>query len=166
MVEGKEGMTIGKKGKTVFIVLAALACFLLIKYILISDEARIRRVIYKGRAAIEQEDFEGALRHVSRDYRDDYGLNKVAIAAILKRLFKEFDTIAIHVKGMEVEITEEGLGEATLLTWVTAKGGEGVGYIVGSAEEPSCVVFTLAKERGRWRVVRTEGVEPAEEYLL
>jgi ketosteroid isomerase-like protein len=159
-------MTIGRRGKTVLIIMAAVACFVLIKYIIVSDEARIRRVIYKGKAAIEQEDFEGALTHVSRDYRDDYGLNKVAIAGILKRLFKEFDTIAIHVKGMEVEISEGGLGQATLFTWVTAQMGDGVGYIVGSAEEPSRVVFTLAKERGRWRVVRTEGVDPEEEFLL
>jgi hypothetical protein len=158
-------MTIGRRGKTVFIVLAAVACFVLIKYIIVSDEARIRRVIYKGKAAIEQEDFEGALRHVSRDYRDDYGLNKVAIGALLKRVFMEFDSIAIHVKGMEVEIAEGGLGKATLFTWVTAHGAEGVGYIVGSAEEPSRVIFTLAKERGRWRVVRTEGVELEGEWL-
>jgi hypothetical protein len=158
-------MTLGRRGRTVLILLAAVACFVLIKYILISDEARIRRVIYKGKAAIEQEDFEGALKHVSRDYRDDYGLNKVAIAAILKRLFKEFDNIAIHVKGMDVEIAEGGLGKATLFTWVTAQLGEEVGYIVGDAETPSRVIFTLAKERGRWRVVRTEGVEPEEEWL-
>jgi hypothetical protein len=159
-------MTIGRRGKTVFIVLAAVACFFLIKYIIISDETRIRRVIYKGKAAIEQEDFEGALKYVSRDYQDDYGLNKLAIGALLKRVFKEFDAIAIHVKGMEVEISEGGLGQATLFTWVTAQGDEGVGYIVGSAEEPSCVTFTLAKERGRWRIVKAEGVEPAEEFLL
>ena len=159
-------MTLGRKGKTVLILLAAVACFVLIKYIIISDETRIRRVIYKGKTAIEQEDFEGALKHVSRDYRDDYGLNKVAIAGILKRLFKEFDAIAIHVKGMEVEIAEGGLGQATLFTWVTAQVDDGVGYIVGSSENPSRVIFTLAKEKGRWRVVRTEGVDPSEELLL
>jgi hypothetical protein len=159
-------MIIGRRGKTFFIILAAVACFILIKYLIVSDEARIRRVIYKGKAAIEREDFEGALKYVSRNYRDDYGLNKVAIAAILKRVFMEFDAIAIHVKGMEVEIIEEGLGQVTLFTWVTAEGGEGVGYIVGSKEEPSRVIFTLAKERGRWRIVRAEGVEPEEELLL
>jgi hypothetical protein len=159
-------MTIGKRGKTVFIVLAAVACFFLIKYLIVSDEARITGVIYKGKAAIEREDFEGALKYVSRDYQDDYGLNKVAIAAILQRVFMEFDNITIHVKGMDVEISEGGLGQATFFTWVTAQAGEGVGYIVGSAEEPSCVVFTLAKEKGRWRVVKVEGVEPAEEFLL
>ena len=159
-------MTIGTKGKTVLIIMAAVAAFILIKYLLVSDEARIKKVIYKGKAAIEQEDFEGALRHVSRDYHDDYGLNKMAIATLLKRIFAEFDDIAIHVKGMDVEISEQGLGQATFLTWVTVQGEEGIGYIVGNAENPSRVVFTLSKERGKWRVVKSEGVEPGEGLWL
>jgi hypothetical protein len=165
MVEGEEGMTLGGKGKTVLIIMAAVAAFILIKYLLVSDEARIKKVIYKGKAAIEQEDFEGALKLVSRDYQDDYGLNKMAIAAILKRVYAEFDDIAIYVEWMEVEILESGLGQAAILTWVTAQGREGVGYIVGNAENPSRVVFTLAKEGRHWRVVKVEGVEPEGEWL-
>jgi hypothetical protein len=166
MVEGEKGMTLGKKGKTVLIIMAAVAAVILIKYLLVSDEARIKKVIYKGKAAIEQEDFEGALKHVSRDYQDDYGLNKMAIAALLKRLYAQFDDISIHVEWMEVEILERGLGQAALLTWVTAQGREGAGYIVGNAKTPNRVVFTLAKEGTHWRVVKTEGVEPEEEFLL
>ena len=158
-------MTLGGKGKTVLIIMAALACFILIKYILVSDEARIKRVIYKGKAAIEREDFEGALKHVSRDYRDDLGFNKLAIGVIIKRVFNEFDTIAIHVEDMEIEISETRLGQATLFTWVTAQGKEGIGYIVGSMEKPSRVIFTLAKEGRHWRIVKVEGVEPGEVWL-
>ena len=146
--------------------MAAVACFFLIKYLIVSDEARIKRVINKGRAAIEQEDFEGALTHVSREYQDDYGLNKMAIAALLKRLYAQFDDINIHVGEIYIVIREAGLGEATLHTWVTARWGEEIGYIVGSAENPSRGVFTLAKEGRQWRVIKTEGVEPDEGLLL
>jgi hypothetical protein len=166
MVEGEEGMTLGSKGKTVLIIMAAVAAFILIKYLLVSDETRIKKVIYKGKAAIEREDFEGALKHVSRDYQDDYGLNKMAIAALLKRLYAQFDDIKIYVEWIEVEILERGLGQAAILTWVTAKWGDDVGYIVGNAETPRRVVFTLAKEGRHWRVVKTEGVELEEEFLL
>jgi ketosteroid isomerase-like protein len=165
-VEGKKGMTLGKKGKTVLIIMAAVACFILIKYLIVSDEARIKRVIYQGKTAIEKEDFEGALKHVSRDYQDDYGLNKMATAAILKRLYAQFDEITIHVEEIAIEIREAGLGQAALRTWVTARWGEGIGYIVGSAENPSRVVFTLAKEGRQWRIIKTEGVEPEEELWL
>jgi hypothetical protein len=166
MVEGEEGMILGGKGKTVLIIIAAVAAFILIKYLFVSDEARIKKVIYKGKTAIEQEDFEGALKHVSRDYQDDYGLNKMAIAALLKRLYAQFDDITIYVEWMEVEILERGIGQAAILTWVTAQWGEDIGYIVGNAETPRRVVFTLAKEGKHWRVVKTEGVEPEEEFLL
>jgi ketosteroid isomerase-like protein len=166
MVEGEKRMTIGRTGKTVLVIIAAVACFILIKYLFVSDEARIKKVIYKGKAAIEQEDFEGALTHVSRDYQDDYGLNKMAIAALLKRLYAQFDNITIHVESLEVEIQESGLGQASLLTWVTAKLGGETGYIVGNAENPSRVVFILAKEGNQWRVVKSEGVEPVEGLWL
>ena len=159
-------MTIGRTGKTVLVIIAAVACFILIKYLFVSDEARIKKVIYKGKAAIEQEDFEGALTHVSRDYQDDYGLNKMAIAALLKRLYAQFDNITIHVESMDVEIQENGLGQASLLTWVTATLGGETGYIVGNVENPSRVVFILAKEGNQWRVVKSEGVEPVEGLWL
>jgi hypothetical protein len=166
MVEGEKGMTLGKKSKTVLIIMAAVAVFILIKYLLVSDEERIKKVIYKGKAAIEQEDFEGALKHVSRDYQDDYGMNKMAIAALLKRLYAQFDDITIYVEWMEIEILESGLGQAALLTWVTAQWSEEVGYIVGNAETPSRVVFTLAKEGKHWRIVKAVGVDLEEEFLL
>ena len=166
MVEGKKVITIGKKGKTVLVIIAVVAAFILIKYLLVSDEARIKKVIYKGKAAIEQEDFEGALKHVSRDYQDDYGLNKMAIAALLKRLYAQFDDITIHVESIDVKIMESGLGQAALLTWVTAKLGGETGYIVGNAENPSRVIFILAKEGEQWRVVKSEGVEPVEGLWL
>ena len=159
-------MTLGKTGKTVLIIMAAVLAFILIKYLIVSDEERIKKVIYKGKAAIEQEDFEGALKHVSRDYQDDYGLNKMAIAALLKRLYAQFDDISIHVEWTEVEILERGLGQAAILTWVTVKWEGETGYIVGSAETPNGVVFTLAKEGKQWRVVKTEGVEPVEGLWL
>lgn len=155
-------MTLGTKGKTVLIIMAAVAVFILIQYLIVSDEERIKKVIHKGKAAVEQEDFEGALKHVSRDYQDDYGMNKMAVAAFLKRLYAQFDDIRIYVEWMEVEILEPCLGQAAILTWVTVKWGGETGYIVGDAKNPSRVVFTLAKEGKQWRIIKVEGVEPVE----
>ena len=149
-----------KRAQNILICLAAITCFALVRYCLTTDEVRIKKVIYQGKAAIEEEDFEGALKHVSRDYEDAYGLNKMAIAAVLKRIYAEFDNIAIQVEEMEVTIGEGKQGQAAFNTWVTYRSEEGIGYLVGSFEEPCHVVFTLAKERGKWRVTQVEGVEP------
>lgn len=158
-----------KKAETILIALAAIICFFLVRHFLVSDEDRIKGVIYQGKAAIEREDFEEALKHVSRDYRDEYGLNKMAIAAILKRVYAEFDDIAIEVADLEVTITEKETetkqGRAAFNTWVTFRTEKGIGYLVGSFEQPCQVVFTLAKEGGTWRVIKVEGITPEGMYL-
>ena len=158
-----------KKAQNILIAVAAIACFFLVRHLLVSDEDRIKGVIYQGKAAIEREDFEEAIKHVSRDYTDEYGLNKMAIAAILKRVYAEFDDIAIEVADLEVTITEKETetkqGRAAFNTWVTFRTEEGIGYLVGSFEEPCRVIFTLAKEGGTWRVIKVEGITPEGTYL-
>jgi hypothetical protein len=166
MVEGEKGMKISsKKVRNIVIILAAIGCFFLLKHILVSDEARIKRVIYNGKAAIEKEDIEGVMEQVSRTYRDDYGLNKVAIFALFKRVFSEFDDINIRIEEIEITINENKQGRATILTWATARTGDETGYIAGSSEKPWHVTFTLAKEGGKWRVIKTEGIAPEEIFL-
>jgi len=166
MVEREKGMKISsKKARSVIILLAAVGCFFLLKHILVTDEARIKRVIYDGKAAIEKKDIEGVMEQVSRSYQDDYGLNKVAIFALFKRVFNEFDDINIRIEEIEITIMENKQGRATILTWATARAGDKTGYIAGSSEKPWHVTFTLAKEGGKWRVIKTEGIAPEEIFL-
>jgi ketosteroid isomerase-like protein len=166
MVEGEKGMRISrKKAMNVVMVLAAVGCFFLLKHLLVSDETRIKRVIYDGKAAIEKKDLEGVLKQVSRSYQDDYGLNKVAIMALFQRVFYQFDDINIRIEEMQITIGENKQGRAVILTWATARAQDKTGYLVGSAEKPCQVTFTLAKEGGRWRVIKTEGIVPEEIFL-
>jgi hypothetical protein len=166
MVEGEKGMRISrKKARNIVIIVAAVGCFFLLKHILVSDEARIKRVIYQGKAAIEKKDIEGVMEQVSRSYRDDYGLNKLAIFALFQRVFHEFDAINIRIEEMEITINENKQGRATILTWATARMQDKTGYIVGSSDKPCKVTFTLIKERGKWRVIKTEGIAPEEIFL-
>ena len=154
-----------KKAMNVVILLAAVGCFFLLKHILVTDEARIKRVIYDGKAAIEKKDIEGVIEQVSRSYQDDYGLNKVAIMALFQRVFHQFDDINIRIEEMQITIGENKQGRATILTWATARTQDKTGYIVGSSERPCQVTFTLVKERGKWRVIKTEGIAPEEIFL-
>jgi ketosteroid isomerase-like protein len=163
MVEGEKGMRISRKtARNIVILLAGVGCFLLFKHILITDEARIKRVIYDGKAAIEKKDIEGVMEQVSRAYQDDYGLNKVAIYALFQRVFHQFDAIDIRIEEIEITIGENKQGRAQILTWATARTQDKTGYIVGSSEKPCQVTFTLQKERGKWRVTKTEGIAPEE----
>ena len=154
-----------KRATNVVILLAAVGCFFLLKHILVTDEARIKRVIYDGKAAIEKKDIEGVMEQVSRAYRDDYGLNKLAIMALFQRVFHQFDAIDIRIEEMQITISENKQGRATILTWATAREQDKTGYIVGSAERPCQIIFTLAKEGGKWRVIKAEGIAPEEIFL-
>ena len=166
MVEREKGMKISrKKAMNVVILLAAVGCFFLLKHILVTDEARIKRVIYDGKAAIEKKDIEGVMEQVSRSYQDDYGLNKVAIYALFQRVFHQFDDINIRIEEMQITINENKQGRATILTWATARTQDKTGYLVGSSEKPCQVTFTLAKEGGKWRVIKAEGIAPEEIFL-
>jgi hypothetical protein len=166
MVEGEKGMRISRKtARNVVILLAAIGCFFLLKNILVSDEARIKRVIYNGKAAIEKKDIEGVMKQVSRQYQDDYGLNKVAIYALFQRVFHQFDAIDIRIEEIEITIGENKQGRATILTWATARTGDTTGYIVGSSERPCRITFTLAKEGSKWRVIKAEGIAPEEIFM-
>ncbi len=164
MVEGEKGMTISRKGFIIVVILAlaAICAFVLFRYILVSEEDRIRKVIYQGKEAIEQEDLEGVMTQISRYYRDEYGLNYLAVRGVFQRVFKEFDDINIRIEGMTIEIADNGEGTVDLITWATAQGPDKIRYIVGGSHEPCEVIITLDKERGSWRVNSTKGIRTEE----
>jgi ketosteroid isomerase-like protein len=151
-----------KKAITICLILVAIGCYFLVSHLLLTDEARIRQVIYRGKAAIEKKDIDGVMAQVSREYQDDYGLNKIAIMVVFQRVFHEFEAISIHVEELRIEINERKQGQAFLLTWATVQTQDKTGYLVGSSEKPCQLTFTLAKEGGTWRVIKAAGVNPEE----
>ena len=146
-------------------VLAAVLAFLVLRNLFVSEEDRIKRVLKEGKEAIEKEDLEGVMDHISLFYRDDYGFTYLRIKVLLQRLFEEFDDIKIYVERMEVEVGENGKATARLLTWATARGKGGTGYIACSGQEPCRVRIDLEKGKTGWKVTRTSGVEPGEVLL-
>jgi len=165
MVEREEEMMGGKKKFILLLFVVGIFSFILFKHILVSDEERIKRVLFDGKAAIEKEDLLGVMAHISYHYRDEYGLNYLGAKSLFNWLFQEFDNIAIHVERINVEVTAKKKGKATLHTWATARGRDRTGYIVGGAQRPCLVLITLEKERRSWRVIKAEGVVPGEILL-
>lgn len=146
-------------------VLAAVLAFLILRGLFVSEEDRIKKVLMDGKEAIEREDLKGVMDHISLFYRDDYGFTYLRIKGLLQRLFEEFDDIKIYVERMEVDVEEEGRATAWLLTWATARGKEGTGYIACSGQQPCQVKVELQKGKTGWKVTRTTGVEPGEVLL-
>ena len=159
-------MKVSKKIVSIVCALAiAIGAYLLIRHLLMTDEARIKRVIYQGKAAVEKKDIEGVLEVVSREYQDDYGINKVAIMMLFQRAFREFDAIDIVITELRVEIDEKQQGNAFVATWATVRAQDKARYLVGNPDKPTQLTLTLAKEGGKWRVIKAVGVNP-EEFAL
>ncbi len=150
--------------KRIIVAVLLIGAFFLWKALSVTEEERIRRTLMDGKRAIEREDLKGVMKHISMFYRDDYGFTYLRVRALFQRLFEEFDDIQIFVDRMEVELKNDDNATATLLTWATARGKEGKGYIACSGQEPCRVRIDLEKGGGSWRVTRVQGVRPGEVF--
>lgn len=123
-----------------------------------TDESRIRRLFKEGAKAVESRDLEGVLAKVSFNYRDEYGMTYLYLKEILKREFQRLSDISIEYGDLKIEVQEDA-ATAELDVRVIATSGSETGYIIGEVKTPLHLRFSLEKERTKWQIVKTEGVE-------
>lgn len=123
-----------------------------------SDEARIKKLIREGAAAIEAEKTDEVMKKIALHYQDDHGLSYLLLKQGMERLFKQMDKIQIEheIRGIEVEGQK---ATADVEVRVIATSGTDTGYIVGDAGKAQTLRFHLEKERATWLVVRTDGMK-------
>jgi hypothetical protein len=95
---------------------------------------------------------------VSFNYRDDYGMTYLYIRETLKRELQRLSGISIEYENLTVRVSEN-TATAELDIRVIATSGSETGYIMGDIRTPVHLGFTLEKERTRWQIVKTEGLE-------
>jgi len=147
------------KGFIIALGLAALICLVFVKPLLISDEARIRKGVRAGAQAIEAEDLEKCLRHVSLHYKDEYGLTYLSVKGLLIRMFQEFDAFEIDLEHLRIILLDKGTAFATFDLKVTVSYRGERAYLLGSGDLSNRIKMSFAKERSRWKVTQVEGVE-------
>ena len=147
------------KSLIVALALAALIYLVFVRPLLISDEARIRKGVKEGVEAIEAEDLEKGLRHVSIHYKDEYGLTYLGAKQLLSKIFQEFDAFEIDLGNLQITLLDKETASATfdLKVKVSYKGQKG--YLLGSGDFSNRVTMSFVKEGRRWKVTRVEGVE-------
>ena len=123
-----------------------------------TDEHRIRKLFKEGVEAAESGDLEGVMAKVSFNYRDDYGVTYLYLKEILKREFQRLSDISVEYDGLKILVREDE-ATAELDMRVIATAGNETGYIIGDARAPLHIRFTLEKERGKWQIIKTEGLE-------
>jgi hypothetical protein len=146
------------KGLIIALALAALVYLVLVRPLLISDEARIRKGVKEGVEAIEAEDLQRCLRHVSIHYKDEYGLTYLGVKQLLSKKFQEFDAFEIYLGNLQITLLDKETASAgfDLKVKVSYRGQKG--YLLGSGEFSNRITMSFAKEGRRWRVTRVEGV--------
>lgn len=144
--------------RTLGIVAAVIVIPVIAYFLWPSDEARIKKLIREGAAAIEAEKTDEVMKKVALHYQDDHGLSYLLLKQGMERLFKQTDKIQIEleIRGIAVEGQK---ATADVEVRVIAASGTDTGYIVGDAGKAQALRLHLEKERATWLVVRTDGMK-------
>jgi hypothetical protein len=124
---------------------------------LFSEEAKVKRAVAEGVRAFEVENLEGCLRIISDKYQDVQGWDKARIREGLVRLFGQFSELKAEVTGLKVNL---GKDKATVKCEIRVRGkSEGtLMFLVGNLTSKEEAVLYFAKEDGKWRLTRVEGL--------
>lgn len=128
-----------------------------------TDQARINAVIAQGVAATQSQDLSGLVSCLSKDYKDDSGLNYDRLRVVLAQAMRSEANYTITASGQTIHIDGD---QATVKLHVTLKHPGEVFY-------DRDITVMLAKENARhmlivpiktWRVVGSQnlGFEGAE----
>ncbi|MCE5194856.1 MAG: hypothetical protein LLF28_05275 [Nitrospiraceae bacterium] len=123
-----------------------------------SDEARIKKLIKEGSAAVEKKDLDVVMSKISFNYQDEYGVSYLILKKVLENQFKAMNDIKIEYENLKISVKEEK-ASAELDIRVIATIGNDTGYIIGDIKAPMHLKFSLEKERAKWLVIKTEGLK-------
>ncbi len=144
--------------KSIILVALLLISLVIIYFLWPSDEARIRRLFREGATAVEEEKIDVVMAKVSFNYSDDSGLTYLILKDAFGRFFKQMDHIKIEY-GITAIRVDDAKAVAEVDVRVVASSGTDTGYVVGDAGTAARMTFYLEKERSRWLVTKTEGMQ-------
>lgn len=133
---------------------------LLIWLLFPSDEARIKRLIKESAGAVEIEDIDVVMGHVSFSYRDDYGQSYMLLKRNLLRQFEMYSDIQVEYEDLAVEVRKDGATASLSLLVLATLGGQR-GYILGDLKEAARLVVGLRKSPAKkWLIIKAS-IDPA-----
>jgi hypothetical protein len=144
--------------KSVILLFLLIIATVVIYFLLPTDENRIKKLIKKGAAAVEKKEIDNVMAKVSFNYQDDRGMTYMLIKKILAEQFKSLSSIKIEYENLKIEVKEK-LATAEFDMRVIATIGNQTGYIIGDLKTPAHIKLFLEKERARWLVIKTEGIQ-------
>lgn len=145
--------------KSVILLFLLILAPIIIYFLWSSDTARIKKLVKQGAAAIEKKEIDEVMSKVSFNYQDEYGLSYALLKRVLEEQFKVMSDIKVEYENLKVEVKDNS-ATAELDVRVVATIENQTGIIVGDPKTPAHLKFTLAKERVKWLVTKTEGLNP------
>jgi len=144
--------------KSVIMLFLLILAPVLVYFLWPSDEARIKKLIKEGATAVEKKEIDTVMSKVSFNYQDEKGLSYILIKRILENQFKTMSGIKVEYENLKIEVKKES-ATAEIDLRVIATIGSDTGYIIGDLKNPAHIKFTLEKERAKWLVIKTEGIQ-------
>ena len=145
--------------KSVILLFLLILAPIIIYFLWPTDESRIKKLVKEGAAAIEKKEIDNVMAKVSFNYQDEHGLTYALLKRVLEEQFKVMSDIKVEYENLKVEVKENS-ATAGVDVRVVATIGNQTGIIVGDPQTPAHLKFTLAKERVKWLVTKTEGLNP------
>lgn len=122
-------------------------------FILVTDPDRIKRLIYQGKNAFEQESVERVMAILSPDFTDSLGNDCQFIRQEIDQFFDSFDSIEISLKIASVRVLKSELGKTSLCSlrvrvFACFEGEKGLIY---GGVSPADVLIRLIKNDKGWK---------------
>ena len=145
------------------LVLVTVVGLVLYRYVWVSEEERVRRMIRKGAAAVEEQSVLRCADLVAPDYSDSNGFDKRTLVDAARRMFEQFSKIEAQIEELSFEQPpaegqpEEWQARVRLRMSVKLYEDRGVAEIID--EDPRAeefVVLHLVKRNRRWLLQRME----------
>jgi len=127
-----------------------------------SNDREIRNLLNQMKAQAEALDTNALCSHISRHYQDRSENNYFIVCNLLKRYLTGLDSLEAELNILEISVSEKQ-AKAELELVVRANRGNNTYYILGSDRVPEYPVVWFNKERGKWKIVRVEGISSGSE---
>jgi len=149
-----------------WLLLIVIAGYVLYRYVLISEEERVRRFVEKGTEAVEDRSLLRVGNLLATDYSDGFGLDRGGILSAAKNAFETFDSIQVEIREilfdqppLKIQLPdgEEKFARVRVRCRVILHQGEGVMEAIDDdPAQEQFVMLEVVKRNGRWLVRRIE----------
>ena len=143
--------------KSVILIFLLIISPALIYFLWPFDEARIKKLIKEGAAAVEKEDIDNVMAKVSFNYQDNHGFTYILLKRVFEDQFKRMSGIKVEYENLKIEVKDKS-ASASFDLLVIATIGNDTGYVIGDLKTPARIKLFLGKERVSWFVIKTEGL--------